>query len=68
MNKIKRNLGYSLISILVFLVLVFTVYGQRDIPVEKIKAKYGNAASKYMPLMACRCIIETKAIPPILVP
>ena len=51
MNKIKRNLGYSLISILVFLVLVFTVYGQRDIPVEKIKAKYGNAASKYLPLM-----------------
>ena len=38
MNKIKRNLGYSLISILVLLVLVFTVYGQRDIPVEKIKA------------------------------
>ena len=40
MNKIKRNLGYSLISILVLLVLVFTVYGQKDIPVEKIKAKY----------------------------
>jgi pimeloyl-ACP methyl ester carboxylesterase len=51
MNKIKRNLGYSLISILVLLVLVFTVYGQKDIPVEKIKAKYANATSKYMPLM-----------------
>ena len=51
MNKIKRSLSFSLISILVLLVLVFTVFGQRDIPVEKIKAKYGNAASKYMPLM-----------------
>ena len=51
MNKIKRSISFSLISILVFLVIVFTVYGQRDIPVEKIKAKYGNAASKYMPLM-----------------
>ena len=40
MNKIKHNLSYSLISILVLLVLVFTVYGQRDIPVEKIKAKW----------------------------
>jgi len=30
---------------------VFTVYGQKDIPVEKIKAKYGNAASQYLPLM-----------------
>jgi len=51
MNKIKRNLVYSLISILALFVLVFTVYGQRDIPVEKIKAKYGNEASKYLPLM-----------------
>jgi len=51
MKKRKHKLGYSLISILVLFVLVFTVYGQRDIPVEKIKAKYSNAASKYMPLM-----------------
>jgi pimeloyl-ACP methyl ester carboxylesterase len=51
MNKIKRNLSYSLISILVLLVLVFTVYGQKDIPIEKIKAKYGNTASRYLPLM-----------------
>ena len=51
MNKIKRSLGYSVLSILVLLIVVFTVYGQRDIPVEKIKAKYGNTASKYMPLM-----------------
>ena len=51
MNKIKRSIRFSLISILVLLVIFFTVYGQRDIPVEKIKAKYGNATSKYIPLM-----------------
>lgn len=57
MNKIKLALSYSLISILVLIVLVFTVYGQRDIPVEKIKAKYANAASKYIPLMGMQVII-----------
>ncbi len=51
MNKIKRILSYSIISIVVLLLVVFTVYGQRDISVEKIKAKYGNEASKYLPLM-----------------
>ena len=51
MRSIQRVFTYSLISIVVLVAVVFTVYGQKDIPVEKIKAKYGNAASQYLPLM-----------------
>ena len=51
MRSIQRIFAYSLISIVVLVAVVFTVYGQKDIPVEKIKAKYGNAASQYLPLM-----------------
>lgn len=51
MRSIQRVFAYSLISIVVLVAVVFTVYGQKDIPVEKIKAKYGNAASQYLPLM-----------------
>ena len=51
MRSIQRVFAYSVISIVVLVAVVFTVYGQKDIPVEKIKAKYGNAASQYLPLM-----------------
>jgi pimeloyl-ACP methyl ester carboxylesterase len=51
MRSIQRVFTYSIISIVVLVAVVFTVYGQKDIPVEKIKAKYGNAASQYLPLM-----------------
>ena len=51
MRSIQRVFAYSLISIVVLVAVVFTVYGQKDIPVEKIKAKYSNAASQYLPLM-----------------
>ena len=51
MRSIQRVFTYSLISIVVLVAVVFTVYGQKDIPVEKIKAKYSNAASQYLPLM-----------------
>ena len=51
MRSIQRVFAYSVISIVVLVAVVFTFYGQKDIPVEKIKAKYGNAASQYLPLM-----------------
>lgn len=51
MQSIQRGLAYLGISIAVLLIVAFSVYGQRDIPLEKIKAKYANTASKYLPLM-----------------
>ena len=51
MKKIPTILGYSVISLLVFSVILFTAFAQRDIPVAQLKGKYCTKASLFMPLM-----------------
>jgi pimeloyl-ACP methyl ester carboxylesterase len=50
-NKIARKLGYTMAVVLGLLIIVFSVFAQRDIPIATMQLKYGNASSKYMPLM-----------------
>jgi pimeloyl-ACP methyl ester carboxylesterase len=51
MKKLSKAIGYIAISFLVLLLVGLTVFGQRDIPVEKLKIKYATGASTFMPLM-----------------
>ena len=50
-NKIARKLGYTMAVVLGLLIIVFSVFAQRDIPIATMQLKYGNTSSKYMPLM-----------------
>lgn len=50
-NTIARKLGYTMAVVLGLLIIVFSVFAQRDIPIATMQLKYGNASSKYMPLM-----------------
>ena len=51
MKKISRALGTIFIGLFLLLLIGLTVFAQKDIPVDKLKAKYTNAASSFMPLM-----------------
>ncbi len=51
MKKIPTILGYSIISLLVLSIILFTAFAQRDIPVAQLKGKYCTSASRFMPLM-----------------
>ncbi len=51
MKKIPTILGYSVISLLVLSIILFTAFAQRDIPVVQLKEKYCTSASRFMPLM-----------------
>ena len=50
-RKISRKLIYIIASILAFLIIVFSVFAQRDIPIATMQLKYSNSNSKYLPLM-----------------
>lgn len=50
-RTISRKLIYTIASIVVFLIIVFSVFAQRDIPIATMQLKYGNANSKYLTLM-----------------
>ena len=51
MKKLIRPLLYTLASFLLVMIILFSVYAQRDIPVEKLKLKYAQSPSKFLPLM-----------------
>lgn len=51
MKKILSVFGFSMGTIVLILVSLFSVFAQRDIPVEKLKIKYCTNASQFMPLM-----------------
>ena len=51
MKKLIRPLLYTLASFLLVMIVLFSVYAQRDIPVEKLKLKYAQSPSKFLPLM-----------------
>lgn len=51
MKNILRPLGYIVASIVLVIILLFSVYAQRDIPVEKLKLKYAQSPSQFLPLM-----------------
>ena len=51
MKKIIRPLLYILASFLLVMIVLFSVYAQRDIPVEKLKLKYAQSPSKFLPMM-----------------
>jgi pimeloyl-ACP methyl ester carboxylesterase len=51
MKKFSKALGSIAIGFVVLLLVGLTVFGQRDIPVEKLKVKYATGASTFMPLM-----------------
>ena len=50
-NKIAKKTGYTFTVVIGLLIIVFSVFAQRDIPIATMQLKYGNPASKYMPLM-----------------
>jgi pimeloyl-ACP methyl ester carboxylesterase len=51
MKKMLSIFGFSMGTIVLILVSLFSVFAQRDIPVEKLKIKYCTNASQFMPLM-----------------
>lgn len=51
MKKLLKFLGYFLLSVITLLFIFLAVLFERDIPVEKLKPKYTNASSRFMPLM-----------------
>ena len=51
MKKSTRLLLYTSSMILLLFVVLFSLFAQRDIPVEKLKAKYATGNSKFMPFM-----------------
>ncbi len=51
MKNLSKAIGYIAISFVVLLLVGLTVFGQKDIPVEKLKVKYATGASTFMPLM-----------------
>lgn len=51
MKKFIRPIIYILSSFLLILILLFSVFAQRDIPVEKLKLKYAQSPSKFLSLM-----------------
>jgi pimeloyl-ACP methyl ester carboxylesterase len=50
-KKLSKALGAIAIGFVVLLLVGLTVFGQKDIPVEKLKVKYATSASTFMPLM-----------------
>lgn len=51
MKKLLKLIGYTLLTILALLVILFAVFFQRDRTVEELKPLYTNASSAFMPLM-----------------
>ncbi len=51
MKSFIRPLVYLLSSFLLVIIILFFVFGQRDIPVEKLKLKYAQSPSKFLPFM-----------------
>jgi pimeloyl-ACP methyl ester carboxylesterase len=51
MKKILKFLGYFLLTLIALVIVFLAVLFEKDIPVEKLKPKYTNTASRFMPLM-----------------
>lgn len=50
-KKLRKALGSIALGFVVLLLIGLTVFGQKDIPVEKLKIKYATGTSTFMPLM-----------------
>ncbi len=51
MKKLFKILGYFLLSVIALIIIFLAVLFEKDIPVEKLKPKYTNTSSHFMPLM-----------------
>ena len=51
MKQLLKNIGYTFLILLVIISGLIFAIAQKDIPREKLKAKYANSASSFMPLM-----------------
>lgn len=50
-NKKRGIVKYTLLFLLSFLIIIFSVFAQKDIPKNILVTKYSNEHSKFMPLM-----------------
>jgi pimeloyl-ACP methyl ester carboxylesterase len=51
MKNLSKAIRFIAISFLVLVLVGLTLFGQKDIPVVKLKVKYTTSASSFMPLM-----------------
>ena len=51
MKKFLKFLGYFLLTLIALVIIFLAVLFEKDIPVEKLKPKYTNSASHFMPLL-----------------
>jgi len=51
MKQLLKNIGYTFLILLVIISGLIFAIAQKDIPREKLKVKYANSASSFMPLM-----------------
>lgn len=49
--KKNKKIKYSIFTFVSLLIIIVSVFAQKDIPKNKIIQKYANAASKFMPIM-----------------
>jgi len=63
MKRMSKAVGFIAIAFVLLLVVGFTVFGQRDIPVEKLKLKYATGASSFMPLMGMQVHYRSEGDP-----
>jgi len=63
MKRISKALIFIAIAFVLLVVVGFTVFGQRDIPVEKLKLKYATGASSFMPLMGMQVHYRSEGNP-----
>jgi hypothetical protein len=63
MKRMSKALGFIAIAFVLLLVVGLTVFGQRDIPVEKLKLKYATGASSFMPLMGMQVHYRSEGNP-----
>jgi pimeloyl-ACP methyl ester carboxylesterase len=63
MKRMSKALGFIAIAFVLLLVVGLTVFGQRDIPVEKLKLKYATGASSFLPLMGMQVHYRSEGNP-----
>jgi pimeloyl-ACP methyl ester carboxylesterase len=63
MKKITKVVSYIAIGFCVLLLAGLTVFGQRDIPIDKLKEKYTNASSSFIPLMGMQVHYRSEGNP-----
>ena len=63
MKKISKAVASIAVAFVLLVVVGLTVFGQKDIPVEKLKLKYATGASSFMPLMGMQVHYRSEGNP-----